>query len=29
MDFQSLVRHRDYRWPFAAQFVSYMGSMVT
>jgi MFS family permease len=22
-------RHRDYRWLFAAQFVSYMGSMVT
>jgi MFS family permease len=29
MDFRPLVRHRDYRWLFAAQFVSHMGSMVT
>jgi MFS family permease len=29
MDFGPLVRHRDYRWLFAAQFVSFMGSMVT
>jgi len=29
MDFRPLVRHRDYRWLFAAQFVSTMGSMVT
>jgi len=29
MDFRPLVRHRDYRWLFAAQFVSAMGTMVT
>ena len=29
MDFGPLLRHRDYRWLFAAQFVSHMGSMVT
>jgi MFS family permease len=29
MDLRPLLRHRDYRWLFAAQFVSYMGSMVT
>ena len=29
MDLRPLVRHRDYRWLFAAQFVSSMGSMVT
>jgi MFS family permease len=29
MDFRPLVRHRDYRWLFAAQFVSFLGSMVT
>jgi MFS family permease len=29
MDLRPLVRHRDYRWLFAAQFVSHMGSMVT
>jgi MFS family permease len=29
MDFRPLVRHRDYRWLFAAQFVSTMGTMVT
>lgn len=29
MDFRPLVRHRDYRWLYAAQFVSFLGSMVT
>ena len=29
MDFGPLVRHRDYRWLYAAQFVSVMGGMVT
>jgi MFS family permease len=29
MDFRPLVRHRDYRWLYAAQFVSVMGGMVT
>jgi len=29
MDFRPLVRHRDYRWLYAAQFVSVIGSMVT
>jgi MFS family permease len=29
MDFRPLVRHRDYRWLYAAQFVSFIGSMVT
>jgi MFS family permease len=29
MDLRPFLRHRDFRWLFAAQFVSYMGSMVT
>ena len=29
MDFTPLRRHRDYRSLFAAQFVSFLGSMVT
>lgn len=29
MDFTPLRRHRDYRWLFAAQFVSFLGTMVT
>jgi MFS family permease len=29
MDLRPLLRHRDYRWLFAAQFVSSMGTMVT
>lgn len=29
MDFRPLRRHRDYRWLFAAQFVSFLGTMVT
>jgi MFS family permease len=29
MDLRPLLRHRDYRALFAAQFVSYLGSMVT
>jgi len=29
MDLRPFLRHRDFRWLFAAQFVSNMGSMVT
>jgi MFS family permease len=29
MDFRPLRRHRDFRWLYAAQFVSLLGSMVT
>ncbi|HEX3128258.1 MAG TPA: MFS transporter [Thermoanaerobaculia bacterium] len=29
MDFTPLRRHRDYRWLFAAQFISFLGTMVT
>ncbi|MES1242946.1 MAG: MFS transporter [Acidobacteriota bacterium] len=29
MDFTPLRRHRDFRWLFAAQFVSFLGTMVT
>jgi MFS family permease len=29
MDFRPLRRHRDFRWLFAAQSVSFLGSMVT
>lgn len=29
MDFTPLRRHRDYRWLFAAQLVSFLGTMVT
>ncbi len=29
MDFTPLRRHRDYRWLFSAQFVSFLGTMVT
>jgi MFS family permease len=29
MDFRPLRRHRDFRWLYAAQFVSFLGSMVT
>ncbi len=29
MDLRPLRRHRDYRWLYAAQFVSFLGSMIT
>src|SRR4029079_9387752 len=29
MDLRPLLRHRDFRWLFAAQFVSNIGSLVT
>ncbi|PYQ51528.1 MAG: MFS transporter, partial [Acidobacteria bacterium] len=29
MDLRPLRRHRDYRWLYAAQFVSFIGSMLT
>jgi MFS family permease len=29
MDFTPLRRHRDFRWLFSAQFVSFLGTMVT
>ncbi len=29
MDLRPLRRHRDFRWLYAAQFVSFLGSMVT
>jgi hypothetical protein len=29
MDFRPLWRHRDYRASYSAQFVSFLGSMVT
>jgi MFS family permease len=29
MDFKPLRRHRDFRWLFSAQFVSFLGTMVT
>jgi hypothetical protein len=29
MDLRPLRRHRDYRWLYAAQLVSFLGSMVT
>src|SRR5436305_12302130 len=29
MDLRPLWRHRDFRWLYSAQFVSFLGSMVT